>query len=68
MVDIERSWQYIILIRNGASPDEARAAVLTNIRRVSKEKAINGAIFDRENNAIMLERAGLESKLFSNNN
>lgn len=67
-MDIERSWHYIILIRNGSSPDEARAAVLANMRRVSIEKAINCAIFDKENDAILSERAGLESNLFSNRN
>ncbi len=59
MMDIEKSWHYITLIRNRASPDEARAAVLENMRRVSKEKAINGVIFDQENGAILLERVGI---------
>ena len=67
MVDVERSWHYITLIRNGASPDEARVAVLANMHRVRKEMAIDGEIFDKENHAIMLKRAGLESNLFSNN-
>lgn len=68
MVDFEKSWHYHLLIRKGVSPDDARIAVSANMRRVRKEKAIEGAIFDKENDAILSKRAGLESNLFSNRN
>ena len=66
-MDQEKKW-YIIFYRKEMSPEEVRAAVLENMRCIRKEKAIYAAIFEKESQAQMFERAGMPATLFSNNN